>query len=118
MKAHKLPYLNNLRVLNLHLGRVFQELQVRLGQWGGHQGFWESGENGYLFLVSWRVLLIIFRDLWSKLMVVYESHDGATSPKSAVPEIYISFSEAHRGVIPYLFSISSANSMINNCQLV
>ena len=31
-------------------------------------------------------------------MVGYESHDGATAPKSAVPEIYISFSEAHRGV--------------------
>ena len=36
----------------------------------GPQGFWGSGENGYLFSGSWRALVIIFRDLGSKLIVL------------------------------------------------
>ena len=32
--------------------------------------FWGSGENGYLFSGSWEALLIIFRDLRSKLIVL------------------------------------------------
>ena len=34
------------------------------------QGFWGSGENGYLFSGSWGALVIIFRDLGSKLIVL------------------------------------------------
>ena len=36
----------------------------------GPQGFWGSGENGYLFSGSWGTLVIIFRDLRSKLIVL------------------------------------------------
>ena len=36
----------------------------------GPQGFWGSGENGYLFSGSWGALVIIFRDLRSKLIVL------------------------------------------------
>ena len=36
----------------------------------GPQGFWGSGENGYLFSGSWVALVIIFRDLGSKLIVL------------------------------------------------
>ena len=36
----------------------------------GTPGFWGSGENGYLFSGSWRALVIIFRDLGSKLIVL------------------------------------------------
>ena len=34
------------------------------------QGFWGSGENGYLFSGSWGARVIIFRDLRSKLIVL------------------------------------------------
>ena len=34
----------------------------------GPHGFWGSGENGYLFSGSWGALVIIFRDLGSKLI--------------------------------------------------
>ena len=34
------------------------------------QGFWESGEKGYLFSGSWEALVIIFRDLASMLIVL------------------------------------------------
>ena len=33
---------------------------------GPPQGFWGSGEKGYLFSGSWGALLIIFRELGSK----------------------------------------------------
>ena len=33
-------------------------------------GFWGSGENGYLFSGSWEALVNIFRELWSKLIVL------------------------------------------------
>ena len=36
----------------------------------GPQGFWGSGEIGYLFSGSWGALVIIFRDLRSKLIVL------------------------------------------------
>ena len=36
----------------------------------GPQGFWGSGENRYLFSRSWGALVIISRDLGSKLMVL------------------------------------------------
>ena len=36
---------------------------------GASQGFWGSGENGYLFSGSWGALVIIFRELGSKLIV-------------------------------------------------
>ena len=36
----------------------------------GPQGFWGSGENGYLFSGSWGALVIIFRDLGSKIIVM------------------------------------------------
>ena len=35
----------------------------------GPQGFWGSGENDYLFSGSWGAMVIIFRDLGSKLIV-------------------------------------------------
>ena len=38
--------------------------------YGGPQVFWVSGENGYLFSGSWGALVIIFRDLGSKLIVL------------------------------------------------
>ena len=33
-------------------------------------GFWGSGENGYLFSGFWEALVIIFKDLGSKLIVL------------------------------------------------
>ena len=36
---------------------------------GAPQGFWESGEDSYLFSGIWGALVIIFRDLGSKLIV-------------------------------------------------
>ena len=36
----------------------------------GPQGFWGSGEKGYLFSGSWGAMVIIFRELGSKLMVL------------------------------------------------
>ena len=36
----------------------------------GPQGFGRSGENDYLFSGGWRALVIIFRDLGSKLIVL------------------------------------------------
>ena len=36
----------------------------------GPQGFRGSGENGFLFSGSWGALVIIFRDLGSKLIVL------------------------------------------------
>ena len=36
----------------------------------GPHGFLGSGENGYLFSGSWEALVIIFRDLGSKLIVL------------------------------------------------
>ena len=36
----------------------------------GPQEFWGSGEKGYLFSGSWGELVIIFRELGSKLMVL------------------------------------------------
>ena len=36
----------------------------------GPQGFLGSGEKGYLFSGSWGALVIIFRELVSKLMVL------------------------------------------------
>ena len=35
----------------------------------GPQGFWESGENGYLFSRSWGALVIILGELGSKLII-------------------------------------------------
>ena len=35
---------------------------------GAPQGFWGSGENGYLFSGSWGALVIISGDLGSKLI--------------------------------------------------
>ena len=37
---------------------------------GGGQGFWGSGENGYLFSGSWGALVIIFGELGSKLIIL------------------------------------------------
>ena len=36
----------------------------------GPQGFWGSGENGHLFSGGWGALVINFRDLGSKLIVL------------------------------------------------
>ena len=36
----------------------------------GPQGFWGSRENGYLFSGSWGALVIIFRDLGSRFIVL------------------------------------------------
>ena len=35
----------------------------------GPQGFWGSGENGYLFSGSWGALVIILGELGSKLII-------------------------------------------------
>ena len=37
---------------------------------GAPQGFWGSGENGYLFSGSWGALVIILGDLGSKLIIL------------------------------------------------
>ena len=37
-----------------------------LPRWGPPQGFWGSGEKGYLFSGSWGALLIILGELGSK----------------------------------------------------
>ena len=36
----------------------------------GPQGFWGSGENGFLFSGSWGALVIIFRHLGNKSIVL------------------------------------------------
>ena len=36
----------------------------------GPQGFWGSGENGYLFSGSWGALVIILGELGSKLIIL------------------------------------------------
>ena len=36
----------------------------------GPQGFWGSGENGYLFSGSWGALIIIKGELGSKLIIL------------------------------------------------
>ena len=51
-----------------HVNWIYQVLLAHL-RWGP-QGFWESGENGYLFSGSLGALVIIFRDLGSKLIVL------------------------------------------------
>ena len=48
----------------------------------GPQGFWGSGENGYLFSGSWGALVIIFRDLGSKLIVLGDLGSPAKSKKN------------------------------------
>ena len=47
----------------------------------GPQGFWGSGENGYLFSGSWGALVIIFRDLGSKLIVLGDLGSPAKGKK-------------------------------------
>ena len=37
---------------------------------GGPQGFWGSGENGYLFSGNWGALVIILGELGSKLIIL------------------------------------------------
>ena len=51
-------------------------------------------------------------------LVGYESHDRAAQPRRNLPrqKYMFPFREALRGVIPYFFALSSANSIINNCQ--
>ena len=54
-------------------------------------------------------------------LVGYESHDraapgGAAAPKITAPDIYFSLLEAQKCIIPNFFAISTANSIINNCQ--
>ena len=41
----------------------------RVEYWGP-QGFWGSGENGYLFSGSWGALVIILGELGSKLIIL------------------------------------------------
>ena len=36
----------------------------------GPQGFWGSGENGYLFSGSWGALVIILGEVGSKLIIL------------------------------------------------
>ena len=60
--------------------RVFPvNLGTGSGIWWGPQGFWGSGENGYLFSGSWGALVIISRDLGSKLIVLGDL--GSTARK-------------------------------------
>ena len=44
------------------------DIQYIVQNWGP-QGFWGSGENGYLFSGSWGALVIILRDLGSNPIV-------------------------------------------------
>ena len=45
-------------------------VQIYMISYWAPRGFGGSGENGYLFLGSWGALVIISRDLGSKLMVL------------------------------------------------
>ena len=62
-----IPHWNSLppSVANTQSAEEFRALLI-----GAPQGFWGSGVNGYLFSGSWGALLIIFRDLGSKLIVL------------------------------------------------
>ena len=46
-----------------------EPLDITEGLDVGPQGFWESGDEGYLFSGSWEALVINFRDLGSNLIV-------------------------------------------------
>ena len=50
--------------------RLSRKSLIRIEENWGPQGFWGSGEKGYLFLGSWGALVIIFRDLESKLILL------------------------------------------------
>ena len=50
----------------------------------GPQGFGGSGENGYLFSGSWGALVIIFRDLGSKLIVIGDLGSPAKNDKNKI----------------------------------
>ena len=41
-----------------------------LNTYGAPQGFWGSGENGFLFSGSWGALVIILGELGSKLIIL------------------------------------------------
>ena len=45
-------------------------IQIALTISGAPQGFWGSGENGYLFSGSWGALVIILGELGSKLIIL------------------------------------------------
>ena len=62
------------------------------------------------------IIIIIVKN--NNLEVGYESNDRATLPRRNLlcQNIYFSFPEALRAVIIYFFTLSSANSIINNCQ--
>ena len=48
----------------------FWSSSVYASKIGGPQGFWGSGENGYLFSESWGELVIILGELGRKLIVL------------------------------------------------
>ena len=55
-------------------GEFFEKLifliQLKPSHYWDPQGIWGSGENGYLFSGSLGALVIFFRDLGSKLIVL------------------------------------------------
>ena len=48
--------------------RYLSALAITASKMGAPQGFWGSGENGYIFSGSWGALVIISGDLGSKLI--------------------------------------------------
>ena len=49
---------------------VYSAYGVIWNTFGAPQGFWGSGENGYLFSGSWGALVIILGELGSKLIIL------------------------------------------------
>ena len=50
------------------LKKVKNMMQLTIDWWP--QGFWGSGENGYLYSGSWGALVIILGELGSKLIIL------------------------------------------------
>ena len=65
-----------------------------INRWGP-KGFWGSGEKGYLFSGSWGALVIIFRDLRSKLTVlgIRFRDSGSPAKKKKTPKRQNTFRE-------------------------
>ena len=66
-QTFKLPIIR--RGFPLFIVCILRSLLGRTAR-GAPQGFWGSGENGYLFSGSWGALVIILGELGSKLIIL------------------------------------------------
>ena len=60
---------NTLRFVGIRC-HIYDKVVPKLCTVGGRQGLWGCGENGYSFSGIWGALVIIFRNLGSKLIVL------------------------------------------------